>query len=84
MGFHALDGKDSEAIDDLTIEDNGERLSIYGSLNITLDKVGLEKAIKLKNILNEATNHMLHQSALGKLPDELPPQDTEEVNNPFN
>lgn len=73
----------SITIDDLTIENNGERLSLYGNLNISEDQVGLNKAITLHRYLGAALKHLNQLNEEGKLPFQLPLVETSEVDNPF-
>ncbi|GAA5001499.1 hypothetical protein GCM10023206_04000 [Acinetobacter puyangensis] len=74
------DATGSRTIDNLTLENQGERLSIYGSLQITLDQQGLHYAKQLQQLLNEMVDYLEQQT----LPEKLtPPEDAEEVDNPF-
>lgn len=67
-------------LDNLTIENQGDRLSIYGSLNLTLDKESLHHAEQLHAILQQAIAHLKNQP-LATL--KSPIQYGEEVDNPF-
>ena len=71
--------KDSLQIGDLTIENRLDRVSIYGSLDLTLDKPGKENAVALKHIL-DAIVARLDESPL---PEHIAVQPTETVKNPF-
>ncbi|OUY09077.1 hypothetical protein [Acinetobacter populi] len=74
------DATASITIDNLTLENQGERLSIYGSLQITRDQQGLRDAKQLQQILNETVHYLEQQT----LPEKLtPPEDAEEIDNPF-
>ncbi|MCH4248103.1 MAG: hypothetical protein LKF82_09770 [Acinetobacter populi] len=74
------DATASLTIDNLTLENQGERLSIYGSLQITRDQQGLRDAKQLQQILNETVYDLEQQT----LPEKLtPPEDAEEIDNPF-
>lgn len=70
---------DSLQIGDLTIENRMDRVSFYGSLDITRDKKGLGDAQLLKGIIDlivatlEASN----------LPDQITLAPTDTVKNPF-
>ncbi|MFU8927312.1 hypothetical protein [Acinetobacter puyangensis] len=74
------DATGSRTIDNLTLENQGERLSIYGSLQITLDQQGLHYAKQLQQLLNKTVDYLEQQTLPKKL---IPPEDAEEVNNPF-
>jgi hypothetical protein len=72
---------DSLQIDDLTIENRLDRVSIYGSIEITRDKKGLSAA----HILSELLNSILNKLSQGELPETLPtPENIDEVKNPFD
>jgi hypothetical protein len=65
----------------LTIENRTDRLSIYGSIDITRDKAGLEYAQLLKAVLDKVV-HVLESEK--NLPDKIAPPDIpDEVANPF-
>lgn len=70
----------SSTIDNLTLENQGDRLSIYGSLQITLDQKGLDYARQLQHVLNETVQYLQQQCLPEKL---IPPEDAEEIDNPF-
>lgn len=71
----------SVAIDKLTIENGHDRLSLYGSLDITRDQAGLQHALALKAILDQAVQS-LHADPT--LPERQPPADMPKiVRNPF-
>jgi hypothetical protein len=66
-------------IGDLTIENRIDRVSIFGSIDITRDKQGLGVARQLKQIL-ERTLKVLEAA---DLPDQIVLEPTESVKNPF-
>jgi hypothetical protein len=71
----------SAAIGQLTIENGTERLALYGSLDITRDKVGLRHAQALKAIIDHAVQALAADPAL---PERQPPVDKPKtVRNPF-
>jgi hypothetical protein len=71
----------SVAIDTLTIENARDCLSLYGSLDITRDKAGLQHALALKAILDRAVRALNADPAL---PERQPPADIPKiVHNPF-
>lgn len=65
--------------DDLSIENRVDRVSIFGSVDITLDKEGLVKAKYLKNIIDSA----LLELEAADLPDKVAIRPVEIVENPF-
>jgi lantibiotic modifying enzyme len=65
--------------DDLTIENRTDRVSIYGSIDITLDKKGLADAKKLKNIIDATIQEM----TAANLPEKVSIKTAESVDNPF-
>lgn len=71
----------SFTIDTLTIENGTQQVSIYGSLDITRDKAGLQRALALKAIIDQAVQTLSSDPALPKrLP---PPDEPATVRNPF-
>jgi hypothetical protein len=72
---------ESLGIGDLTIENRTDRLSIYGSMDLTRDKAGLEHARTLKAVLDKVVQVLESEK---DLPDRIAPPDTpDEVPNPF-
>ncbi|MCM0043588.1 MAG: hypothetical protein NBV65_03045 [Burkholderiaceae bacterium] len=71
---------DSVGIDELTVENRVDQLEIYGSLSITRDKAGLERALQLKDILDAAVKALQDDAAL---PDRMAFKPTDKVDNPF-
>ena len=70
---------DTLQIGDLTIENRLDRVSIYGSLDITLDREGLTSARELKALLERAIASMEQTD----LPDRISIAEPETVKNPF-
>jgi hypothetical protein len=66
-------------IGDLTIENRIDRVSIFGSIDITRDKEGLAVARQLKQVL-ELT---LTELEGADLPDQITLEPTDIVENPF-
>ena len=64
---------------DLTIENRVDRVSFYGSLDITRDKIGLENAQQLKSIIEMIVGEI----ESSELPDQIAIEPTDTVNNPF-
>lgn len=80
MSFHAF--KDSSAsldIGGLTLENNEERVSIYGSLNIGRDQQGLRQARQLQAILNDMVSYLAQQD----LPEHIETFAAKTIKNPF-
>lgn len=71
---------ESIAIDELTIENRIDQLELYGSLSITRDKAGLQRALQLKALLDAAIAQL---QADPELPDQLPLRPTDSIDNPF-
>jgi hypothetical protein len=67
-------------MDKLTVENRMDRISIYGSLDITKDKVGLEHAILLKRLIDGTIDELKRDK---QLPDHIELKEAEIVNNPF-
>lgn len=71
----------SVTVGDLTVENGTLRLALYGSLDITRDKAGLQHALALKGIIDAAVDALKADPAL---PDRQPPPDrAKTVRNPF-
>ena len=66
-------------IGDLTIENRLDRVSIYGSLDITLDQEGLKTAKELKAVLDLTLAEMEKID----LPEHIVVVESETVMNPF-
>ncbi len=71
---------DSMAIDELTIENRVDQLELYGSLVITRDQAGLERALQLKALLD---NVVAHLQSVPDLPAQLSLRPTDSIDNPF-
>jgi hypothetical protein len=75
------DDAESTAIDKLTIENGTAQISLYGSLDITRDKVGPQHALVLKGLIGQVVDILTSSAAL---PQRLPPVDkAKTVRNPF-
>jgi hypothetical protein len=72
---------DSLGLGDLTIENRADRVSIYGNIDLTRDKQGLQYARTLKAFLDQVVATLEGDK---KLPDKIaPPDKPDEVENPF-
>jgi hypothetical protein len=63
----------------LTIENRLDRISMYGSLEVTLDLDGLEAARELMEVLSLTMHEMAHAN----LADKIVGAEPEPVKNPF-
>ena len=73
---------DSLGIGDLTIENGTDRVAIYGSIDLTRDKQGLQHARALKALLDAVVQELEEDK---KLPDRIAPPDAPEtIKNPFS
>lgn len=80
MAFKAFaDGASSTSIGDLTVEDKGDAVAFYGSVDITRDKTGLERLRRLKAIVDGAVAALEGQN----LPDKVETVEAVEGRNPF-
>ncbi len=76
-------GNDAQSlsISELTIENGTSKVSIYGSLDVTRDKVGLRAARELKSVVDALVRALAQDE---RLPEEAPPPEpTKTVKNPF-
>lgn len=71
---------DSFLIDNLTVENRLDRISLYGSLDLTKDRRGLEAALKLKRLVDASIDALKRDR---NLPDHITLKKAETVNNPF-
>jgi len=69
----------SEQIGGLTVENGLSEIALYGQTSIRRDKTGLAQAIALHKLLTD----IVHQLASEPLPDTLPEQEAQAVDNPF-
>jgi hypothetical protein len=56
---------------DLNIENRLDRVSLYGSVDITRDQVGLEQALRLKGVLDSMVSVLADENVNGVLPDKI-------------
>lgn len=72
---------ESVGIADLTIENRTDRVAVYGNIDITRDKQGLEQARSLKALFDKIVATLESDK---NLPEQIPPPDAPEtVGNPF-
>lgn len=70
----------SLAIDELTVENRLDRISVYGAVELTRDKAGLQHAKALKEVI-DAVVATLEQDK--NLPEHVEVKPTDKVKNPF-
>jgi len=72
---------ESETLDiaDLTIENRVDHISLFGSLDITRDKIGLAKAKALYSLLGQAINVLESID----LPEKIDLEKGDRIRNPF-
>lgn len=73
-------GTESHALHDLTLENDLDRINIYGNLQITHDQVGLAAAQALKTYLDAIVQYLEQQS---DLPEQIDNPPADEIENPF-
>lgn len=73
------DESQSVTLDGLTIENRLDTISLYGTLDITKDKIGYERALDLKRVIDSAIDQMRRID----LPDHIEAQEIETTKNPF-
>ena len=71
---------DSFIIDNLTVENRLDRISLYGSLDITRDHRGLKHALKLKSIIDASIDTLKRDE---QLPEHIDTVKADIVANPF-
>ena len=79
--FPFADDSGSSSIGSLVIENGRDKIALYGNLDITRDKAGLELARELLALVTKVTDAL---RADPNLPDQLPPAKRETVRNPFH
>ena len=72
-------GTESVQIDDLTIENQIDCISVYGNLQITKAQLGLKNATALQDLI-DAVVAVLEQE---NLPIQIERQANQEIDNPF-
>lgn len=71
---------ESLAIGDLTVENRIDRVSVYGSVELTRDKAGLQQAKALKELVDAVVAALESEKAL---PEHVQAKPSEKVRNPF-
>ena len=75
-----MNGTESHAIYDLTVENSNDCVSLYGNLQLTKDQVGLKAAKALQALLNEVVRSLESET---DLPEIVMRAEAGEVENPF-
>lgn len=70
----------SQQIGKLTLENQPDRVVLYGQMELTCDQVGLHQARELLGVLQAVVAHL---EAAAELPAQLPAATVETVDNPF-
>jgi hypothetical protein len=70
-------------IGDLTIENRLDRVSLFGSIDLTRDKQGLSMARQIKVLVDEVVLALEASENEGMLPDRVAMEQPEMVKNPF-
>jgi len=73
--------EESLVIGDLTVENQLDRVSVYGSIELTRDKAGLQQAKALKEIVDAVVTALEQEKGL---PEQVQVKPTETVKNPFD
>lgn len=74
-----VNGTESMVIDDLTIENQTDCVSVYGNLQLTKDQQGLAFAKVLQSVINAVVTEL----EASTLPERLERPDPDEIDNPF-
>lgn len=72
---------ESLQIEDLTIENRLDRISLYGSLEITRDLRGQELAQMMKTLFDAIVERLSQEDLPESIP---PPTNIDEIKNPFD
>ena len=74
-----VNGNESSAIYDLTLENQVDCVSLYGNLQITKDQVGLQAARKLQAFMNEVVTALEQEN----LPEKIQRPPEQEIEKPY-
>lgn len=75
-----VQGTESHSIHDLTLENDLDRVSIYGNLQLTKDQAGLAAAKALQAYLNAIVLQLEQEQ---QLPEKIQSSSENEIENPF-
>jgi hypothetical protein len=71
---------ESYHIENLNVENRTDRVTIYGDIDITRDKKGLEAARKMADLMKSIVEKLESEDLPETIP---PPQNVDTVENPF-
>lgn len=71
-------------INGLTVENRLDRVSLFGSLDVTRDQVGLTAARELAELLSRIVADLERLETAGQLPAQVEVEQPKTVDNPFN
>ena len=74
---------ETQIIHDLNIENRLDRVSLFGSIDITHDAAGLALAQELKALLDGIVTVLSDEQTKGELPAQITVAAAEAVDNPF-
>lgn len=74
---------ETQIIHDLNVENRLDRVSLFGSIDITRDTAGLALAQELKALLDGIVTVLNDEQTKGELPAQITVAAAEEVDNPF-
>lgn len=64
---------------DLNIENRLDRVSLYGSVDITHDQAGLAQALRLKGVVDGMVSVLSEEQVRGELPDKVVPANVDAI-----
>lgn len=70
-------------INGMTIENRLDRVSVFGSLELTRDKIGFAMARQLKIAIDAVVLQLESEDDAGQLPESIKTGKTVEIDNPF-
>jgi len=70
-------------IGSLTVENRLDRVSIFGSIDLTKDQEGLALVLALKELIWEVASELEGMESAGVLPQEVEVEQTVTIANPF-
>lgn len=74
---------DALTIGGFTVENGTEKVSLYGSLDITRDEAGLQQAKALKSVLDALVRELKAGKDTSSSDSPAPPAKSRQVKNPF-
>ena len=74
---------DTIQINGLTIENRMDQVSLFGSIDFTNNKAGLEKVLQMKRIIDAVAAQLGENCQKGGLPEVVQIEQTVPVANPF-